>query len=65
MSVDISTTPALQIGVAQLLFKAPTVGTLFWDVTFDGKLFVITVPAGQSSSAPYTVVLNWQSALKK
>jgi hypothetical protein len=31
----------------------------------DGKRFLVAMPVGQNSAAPYTVVLNWQTALKK
>jgi len=66
MAVDISTAPTFQTSVPKLLFKTPTsTGTLFWDVTSDGQRFVLTVSGGQNSAMPYTVVLNWQNALKK
>jgi hypothetical protein len=39
------------------------VGT--WDVTADGKRFLVAVPVEQTDQAPLTVVLNWQDALKK
>jgi hypothetical protein len=37
----------------------------FWDNTSDGKRFLIPVPAGANSTAPYKVVLNWTSTLKR
>jgi Tol biopolymer transport system component len=64
MSVDVSTTPVFQAGVPKRLFN-PKAASRFWDVTSDGRRFVIPVPLGQSSAAPYTVVLNWQAALRK
>ena len=66
MAVDISTAPTFQTSVPKLLFKTPTsTGTLFWDVTSDGQRFVLTLSGSQNSAMPYTVVLNWQNALKK
>jgi hypothetical protein len=38
---------------------------LDWDVSADGKLFLLAVPQSESTPAPFTVVLNWQAALKK
>ncbi len=64
MSVDVSTTPVFQAGVPKRLFN-PKSASRFWDATSDGRRFVIPVPVGQSSAAPYTIVLNWQAGLKK
>ena len=64
MSVDVSTTPVFQAGVPKRLFN-PKAASRYWDVTSDGRRFVIPVPVGQNSAAPYTVVLNWQAGLKK
>jgi hypothetical protein len=36
-----------------------------WDVSPDGKKFLLPILTGASASAPYTVVLNWTSLLKK
>jgi len=35
-----------------------------WDATGDGKRFLVAAPKS-SKPEPYTVVLNWQSGLKK
>ena len=66
MAVDVNTSGAFQAGVPKALFKVPA-GELFWDVSSDGKRFLMTVPSGTTASAPdkFTVVLNWQAALKK
>ncbi len=63
MSVDVSTSPMFQAGVPKALFKPPS--PLNWDVTADGQRFLFAVPTGQNSASPYTVVLNWQAALKR
>jgi hypothetical protein len=31
----------------------------------NGERFLLAVPSGQATQAPFTVVLNWQAALKK
>jgi Tol biopolymer transport system component len=68
MAVDvIGSGPAFQAGIPKQLFPAqPTSGP--WDVTADGKRFLMAVPPGQQNSylrEPITVVMNWQTALKK
>ena len=64
MSVEVSTAPVFQAGVPKRLFKS-TIAARYWDVTLNGQRFLIPAPVGQSSAAPYTVVLNWQAGLKK
>jgi hypothetical protein len=68
MAVEVATNPVLQAGVPKVLFGEPmTVGPSFaqWDVTADGKRFLLPTPTAQAAQAPFTVVLNWQAALKK
>ena len=65
MAVDVSTTgAALQAGVPKQLFALPpNVGE--WDVTADGKRFIVGVPpVQQTAQTPITVVLNWEAGLK-
>ena len=70
MSVDIATSPEFKAGVPKRLFKVPP-GVVFWDVSNDGKRFLIPVAEGATPAvsaatpAPYKVVLNWTSTLKK
>jgi serine/threonine protein kinase/Tol biopolymer transport system component len=57
---------SLELGNAQPLFDArpaTTVGT-HYDVTRDGKRFLIDM-AGEGSSAPITLVVNWTADLKR
>jgi len=66
MVVDVSTSPIFQVGTPKLVFQAPrqpqrTSG----DYTVDGKRFLLLAPTEQTAQAPFTVVLNWQTALKK
>jgi eukaryotic-like serine/threonine-protein kinase len=66
MAVEVSTSGVFQAGVPKSLFKVPP-GVLFWDVSPDGKRFLMAAPSetAASAQAPFTVVLNWQAALKK
>ena len=71
MAADVTYAPSFKIGVPHLLFETPVpaVGNtqFVWDVTEDGKRFLIPkLPSAQNFlQAPITVVLNWQSLLKK
>jgi eukaryotic-like serine/threonine-protein kinase len=64
MAVDVNTTGVFQAGIPKPLFKV-TPGVLYWDVTSDGKRFLMPAPSASDASVPFTVVLNWQAALKK
>ncbi len=66
MAVDVSTNGVFQAGIPKALFKVPP-GVLFWDVSPDGKRFLMAAPSGGSAAVqtPFTVVLNWQAGLKK
>ena len=65
MAVDVKANgPAFEAGVPQRLFVAPL--DFGWDVTADGKRFLLAVPPGQQSTeTPITVVLNWKAELRK
>lgn len=65
MSVDVSNTPVFQASVPKVVFRPPASPGLFWDVTSDGQRFLLVVAASPASSTPYTVVQNWQAALRK
>jgi hypothetical protein len=70
MSVDVALSPAFKASAPKLLFQAPIYGGGFtinerrWDLTRDGQKFLINTSSGDAV-APITVVLNWQSELKK
>ena len=64
MSVDISAKPLFEAGAPKPMFQLPP-GFNGGEVTADGRRFLIGVPVAQSSSVPFTVVLNWQTTLKK
>jgi eukaryotic-like serine/threonine-protein kinase len=72
MVVEVTTSSAFQVGVPKALFQAPPspapstpVSSSTWDLSGDGKRYLFIAPAERSTAAPFTVVLNWQSALKK
>jgi eukaryotic-like serine/threonine-protein kinase len=65
MSVDVVTAPVFQSGVPKPLFRALSAGGANWDVSADGKRVVLSVPVGANPAAPYTVVLNWTSLLRR
>jgi eukaryotic-like serine/threonine-protein kinase len=68
MAVKVSTSGSFQADVPQALFKLPAgVGVGAWDVSSDGKQFLIAVPLeAQAPTQPkFSVVLNWQASLKK
>jgi Tol biopolymer transport system component len=58
---------SLEAGAPQRLLRTPQIPSDFsWDVTGDGKRFLLAVPQGQPTGpVPITVMLNWQSLLKK
>ncbi len=67
MAVDVSTSGGeFQAGTPRLLFKVPQ-GVVFWDVSSDGKRFLMAAPSAASAAVQpkFTVVLNWQATLGK
>jgi len=69
MAVEIATNPEFRPGKPQPLGIAPGGGGLFitlaaWDCTADGRRFLVAASKSMGP-VPYTVILNWQAALKK
>jgi hypothetical protein len=63
-AVEVTTSPTLQPRIPRPLFALPAnVGD--WDVTSDGKRFLVAMPFRAQANTPITVVLNWDSELKK
>jgi Tol biopolymer transport system component len=62
MAVEITNTPSFHAGVPVPL-GVSTVRDSVWASVGDGKRFLKL--AGRSGPEPYTVLLNWQAALKK
>jgi serine/threonine protein kinase len=70
MSVDVSSVgDVFQSGTPQRLFQSPTMRYRSWDVTTDGRRFLIAVPkpvgAEGTVSRPFQVVVNWTEMLKR
>ena len=65
MSVPVSVGKIFEPGVPVALFKANTTGFVPYDVTADGRFLVNTLSESATVQSPITVVLNWQSGLKK
>jgi tRNA A-37 threonylcarbamoyl transferase component Bud32/WD40 repeat protein len=63
MAVEVTTKPELRVGIPRPLFQLP-ISDSVWDVSGDGKRFLVPVPVAESWQAPITVILNWRSALK-
>jgi Tol biopolymer transport system component len=66
MAVEVNGNGAgFHMGAPQQLFTVT--GQVGWDVTADGKRFLMSVPpgTGQQTQTPITVVLNWQADLKR
>jgi Tol biopolymer transport system component len=73
VSVDVTAAPAFQANQPKLLFQLPsnvlalagsTPGARM-DATRDLQRFLVTVPAQSNSRQEFTMVLNWQAALKR
>jgi eukaryotic-like serine/threonine-protein kinase len=58
---------ALLIGKVRPLFQVNPLSSLFatYDVSADGKKFVVASQGTQQAAAPLTLVTNWQALLKK
>jgi serine/threonine protein kinase/Tol biopolymer transport system component len=68
MSVNVNTAGgAFQTGAQQRLFKLPATGSGAWDLSPDGKRFLIATPpaSGAPASPSYHVVVNWTELLKR
>ena len=69
MAVEVEHTPAFRLGVPTPLFQTRlnllTTPARRYGVSADGKRFLMNVPLGGDALAPITVILNWQTALKK
>ena len=65
MAVEIKPGTQFVAGVPKPLFEVRLgSSTSSYDVSADGR-FLIATSVGQSATAPMTVVLNWQAALRK
>ena len=69
MSVSVELDSAsLKLGVPRPLFQTRLEVDSFarqYDVSADGKRFVLAQPLEESASVPITVIVNWSALLKK
>jgi eukaryotic-like serine/threonine-protein kinase len=66
MAVDIDTSKGFQAGTPRRMFTVPPGGGIAgWDLSPDGKRFLLPVPVNTSGITTYTVVVNWAAGLKK
>jgi hypothetical protein len=67
MTVDITATDEVRIGRPRLLFEGEylTWGSADYDVTPDGKRFLMVRPASTSASRSLAIRLNWREELKR
>ena len=67
MSVPVKTVPAFAPGTPVPLFASTIPRSLTeiqYDVTADGKRFLVSTLSNERGSAPVTIVLNWTAGLK-
>jgi hypothetical protein len=72
MAVEVSTAGGnFKFGIPQPLFDPQiyggglTPGAMRFDVTADGKRFLVITQVTETSSSPMTVILNWPALLKR
>ena len=71
MAVDIATAPVFSPGIPKVLFDAPIWGggvtnnVTRYDVSADGKRFILNAAPPEGRTAPITVILNWEGILKR
>ena len=66
MAVPVKSGATFEPGVAVPLFEVRVVGFLPYDVSTDGRFLLNAVgDSAAPTSSPVTIVLNWQSALRK
>jgi dipeptidyl aminopeptidase/acylaminoacyl peptidase len=63
-SVAFAADRGVPIGPSRALHQVPGVDTA-WAVTRDGERFLLAVPAGHATPSPFTVLFNWQAAVKR
>ena len=67
MAAPVKMEPAVEIGEPRTLFpmNLKIVPGRRYDVTADGKRFLINTPVAAERSEPVVVVLNWTAELKR
>ena len=67
---DIIWNNIFEVGAPQLLFEMrignlPLTGSPFYDVTRDGRRFIVSTAVEETAPTPMTVVLNWNAGFKQ
>ena len=66
--VDVIASPTFQPHIPHALFTAPIIlvstDTQRYDISPDGRRFLINTDAAEIAPSPITVVLNWTAGLK-
>jgi Tol biopolymer transport system component len=66
MSVTVEPGPTPRLGQPQLLFTLSNDAENWnWDMAPDGSRFLVAMRVGEYTPPPFTVLLNWQSALSR
>ena len=67
MVASVTTGATFEAGVPEVLFEVDTQlpNIMRFDVTADGRRFVIPIPVEDQADLPITIVTNWQEALIK
>ena len=65
MAVPVMSGTTFEPGIPVSLFKSNATGFFPYDVSADGRFLVNTLPESAGTGSPITVMLNWQSTLKK
>jgi Tol biopolymer transport system component len=64
VSVPITLGANLQVGTGAPLFRVET-GIRYFDVSPDGRRFLVSTPLEKSPESPIRVIVNWDAAMKK
>ena len=67
LAVPVKSRSSVETGVPKVLFELeqPLPAGATFDVTADGKRFIMPIPSEEEANAPITIVTNWQEALVK
>jgi Tol biopolymer transport system component len=65
MAVEVSTAGGFRASTPSPLFRIRPSGVDSYDVTLDGKRFLVAMPEDEASSKPATVVLNWSATMRR
>ncbi len=67
-AVDVTADPRISTGPPRPLFQMPGTGIIGFvrlEMHPDGQRFLIRAPVGDDARSPFTIVMNWQAALRR